>query len=350
MIDVIIPAYNCEGTLKNTVISIEKSGLKKFNIIIVDDGSVDSTKAVCDELMGLYENVSCLFKSNGGVSSARNAGLKKASGEYVLFFDSDDTVDEGAFSDIETLLSENMPDMLIFGMYFDFYKNGRLYRTDSLVCEKEGLFEKKELLEDFCALYDVNVFTSSCNKFIRKSIITENAVGYNEDMIILEDLLFSLKVLEKCKTVYCLKKPIYRYRQPENQKRIIERMAKVPPASEYIKPFEAEIDSLCEGISQGSKAYSECREVLEKLYLMIVRQKCFSAELKTIKEISKDFVKSPLCSSYKKLPKDEQVLFCLLENGNALKVAIFDKKIRFKKSIIRFSKRIGVYDKIKEVF
>lgn len=333
MIDIIIPAYNCGDTLKNTVISIEKSGLKKFNIIIVDDGSVDSTKVVCDELMGLYENVSCLFKSNGGVSSARNAGLKKASGEYVLFFDSDDTVDEGAFSDIERLLAENAPDMLVFGMYFDFYKNGRLYRTDSLVYERKGLFLKDELLSDFFSLYTSNALTSSCNKFIKKTLIGESGIKYDRNMIILEDLLFSLKVLEKCKTVYCLKKPIYRYRQSENEMNAYRRLEKINDIAHYIEPILSQIKRL--DSSDGER-------VAVTVYFMLLYQKLYYADKSDIKKISKSFSESEFSKNEVRelLSERDRQLFDSLKKNDVSGIYYKNKKIQIRHKVAVFVKSI----------
>lgn len=333
MIDVIIPAYNCEGTLKNTVISIEKSGLEKFNIIIVDDGSVDSTKAVCDELIGLYENVSCLFKSNGGVSSARNAGLKKASGEYVLFFDSDDTVDEGAFSDIEGLLSENTPDMLVFGMCFDFYKNGRLYRTDKLVYEKEGLFEKEELLEDFNRFYTLNSITPIWNKFIKRSIVNGNKVEFDENMIILEDLLFSLKLLEKCKTVYCLKKPIYRYRQSENEMNAYIRLEKINDIAHYIEPILSQIKRLNSGDGE---------RVAATVYFMLLYQKLYYADKGGIKKTAEGFFESEFSKDEVRelLSERDRQLFDNLKKNNVSGIYYKNKKTQIRHKAAVFVKSI----------
>lgn len=313
MIDIIIPAYNCEATLKATVDSIEKSGLSRFNIIIVDDGSSDGTRNVCKMLSEEYGNIQCVFKKNGGVSSARNEGLRHANGEYILFFDSDDTVDEGAFSDIEKLLSENTPDMLVFGMCFDFYKNGRLYRTDTLVYEKEGLFEKEKLLEDFKELYGANALTSSCNKFIKRSVITENDVSYNENMIILEDFLFFLDLLEFSKTVYCLKKPIYRYRQSENEGNAFNRLKKIDDIARYLEPIKERIASLSP--EDGEK-------VSATVYFMLLYQKLYKMNLQGIKAENEKFLKS----EYAK----EQVRELLGERDKEL----FDNLKRRKESVI----------------
>ena len=94
-ITVVIPAYNIESLLEKCVTSVAEQDYPKdkLEIIVVDDGSTDSTGAICDELSSKYENVTALHKENGGSSSARNLGMKHATGDYIGFVDSDDYVD-----------------------------------------------------------------------------------------------------------------------------------------------------------------------------------------------------------------------------------------------------------------
>ena len=101
-ITVVIPAYNIETLLEKCVSSVAKQDYPKdkLEIIVVDDGSTDSTGALCDELASKYENVTALHKENGGSSSARNLGLKHASGDYIGFVDSDDYVDSRMYREL----------------------------------------------------------------------------------------------------------------------------------------------------------------------------------------------------------------------------------------------------------
>lgn len=333
MIDIIIPAYNCENTLETTVKSIEKSGLSIFNIIIVDDGSKDDTKAVCEKLCREFENVTCIFKNNGGVSSARNEGLRYAKGEYVLFFDSDDTVDEGGFSGVEALLSKNTPDMLVFGMMFDFYKKGKLYRTDELVYEKEGLFSKDELLEDFYGLYNSNALTSSCNKFIKRSIITENKIEYDEKMIILEDFLFSLKLLEYSKTVYLLKKPIYRYRQSENEMNAFLRLKRIDDIARYLEPVKKQIEALSP--TDGEKTAAT-------VYFMLLYQKLYNSNLKEIKKENEGFLKSDYAKEGVRelLDERDKKLFDRLKKHSDWVIYSDNKKTQIRHKVAVFVKSV----------
>ena len=91
LVDIIIPAFNCEHTLKQTVSSIQASGLQDYTIILVDDGSTDQTLSICTDLSLEFDNIQYVHQENSGVSAARNHGIKLSSGEYLLFFDADDT-------------------------------------------------------------------------------------------------------------------------------------------------------------------------------------------------------------------------------------------------------------------
>lgn len=319
--DVIIPSYNCENTLGITVESIINSGLKSFDIILVDDGSTDKTPALCDALSEKYENVFCIHKKNGGVSSARNEGIRAAKGEYLLFFDSDDTAECGAFSEAEKILTEKSPDMLIFGMSFDYYKNGKMYRRDELVYEKEGLFNKKELLDSFYELYICNALSSSCNKFFKKSIIDKNAIFFDEKMIILEDLLFSLKAFASADNVYCLKKILYRYRQSEDEKNAYKRLCRVSDIAGYLLPIEESLKNL---------SIKEQKKMICGIYAMLLYQRLYYAPCSEIKDVAEQFSKS------KYLEKEYENGFCEnaflgdLKEGKFLKIRLSNIKTQLR--------------------
>lgn len=333
MIDIIIPAYNCEKTLENTADSVMKSGLRDFKVTVINDGSVDSTESVCEKLSEKYDNFDFVSKENGGVSSARNFGVEKTSGEYILFFDADDTVDEGAFSGIETLLSRHNPDLLGFGMKFEFYKNGKCYRSDPLVYDKEGLFEKDELLRDFSALYNANWISSACNKFIKRNIITDNKIGFDKNMIILEDLMFSLEVLDKCKTVYCLKAPIYRYRQSEKEDNAYKRLSKIPDIAEYLAPLKNKFKNM-------SAEYGE--QIMVQIYFMLVLQKMYWSDISAIKAQNEQFLKSDYSDESIRplLSENDKKLFDRMKKRDAKGIYFENKKTQLRHKVAVFVKSI----------
>lgn len=235
IISVIIPAYNCAETIGTTVNSILHCGLSDFEIILVDDGSEDDTPALCDELAAEHEVIFCFHQKNSGVSAARNRGLRKASGEYIWFFDADDSVDENALRRVAKILADDAPDMLIFGMSFDYYHKGKLYRRDELLPPMEGSLRTADCAGRLYMLYVSNALSSLCTRIIKKRVLIQAELFLREDMFLYEDLEFALRVWKQCNSVYFIQEAIYRYRQLENGGGRLKRVAHIPEVLSIIE-------------------------------------------------------------------------------------------------------------------
>lgn len=121
-LSVIVPAYNVEQYIEKCLNSIIYSKSEKVEIIIIDDGSKDSTGKICDNYAKEYEDIKVLHVENGGLSKARNIGIKEAQGEYLLFLDSDDFLSKNALTNIINELEQRKVDVLI-GLYNNYYIN-----------------------------------------------------------------------------------------------------------------------------------------------------------------------------------------------------------------------------------
>ncbi len=113
-LSIILPIYNVEKYLDRCMKSILKQSFKDYEIILVDDGSTDSSPILCDKYGKQLNKVKVLHKSNGGLSSARNAGLELAKGKYIFWLDSDDYISEEALSSIVKTLNKSEVDILKF--------------------------------------------------------------------------------------------------------------------------------------------------------------------------------------------------------------------------------------------
>lgn len=118
MVSVIIPVYNAEKFLAETIESVLQQDFSGFEIIIVNDGSSDNSAAICTELVNRDSRVKYLPQDNSGVSVARNNGLKHATGEYIFFLDADDTLDSKFLKTSYETAKENDSDIVIIGAYF----------------------------------------------------------------------------------------------------------------------------------------------------------------------------------------------------------------------------------------
>lgn len=328
-IDIIIPVYNCAGTIGMTVKSLQQSGLQDFSIIIVNDGSNDDTEEVCMALEKQYKNVLHVNQKNSGVSSARNKGIELSTGKYLLFFDGDDSVDKGSLNKINQIIRDYDPDMLIFGMSFDYYYKGKIFRSEKKVYSEEGLYSYSEIQANFSELYNSNSLTSSCNKFIRRSLIIENSLKYPKDMFLMEDFIFSLDCLKYCEKIYMLPQAIYRYHQSEDEGNVYRRMKKICSLTDFVKPFEERL--------------TEHPEVITNMYFMLLRQKLWNAEVSEIRNIAQDHLKGNF------IPKNEEdkKLCNDLEKGKYRKIWIANKKLQGRHKIANIAKRTKLYQKLK---
>lgn len=276
LFSVIIPAFNAEETIENTVNCILYAGLKDYEILIIDDGSTDGTGHMCDRLAAKHSGVKCIHKANSGVSSARNTGVMNSKGDYIIFVDADDYIEQDSLSNAVDIIEAQHPDMLIFGMYFDYYYRNSVYRSDSLVPPCSGMLTLEQVKMKFSELYAANALTPVWNKFFSRKVIIDNHVLFCETMILFEDFMFTIETLEKCNKVYCLQEPIYHYRQSEDEKNAYRRLCRIGDLSEYLSPFSRQIELL--GVSDSDK-------FMENLYKMLLEQRLYYASYKEICDI-----------------------------------------------------------------
>lgn len=269
---VIIPAYQCAHTVENAVKSVQKSGLEDFEIIIVDDGSSDETPEICRRLAEQVENIRYVRQENQGVSAARNQGIILAKGDYIWFVDSDDTVDEGILSPINEILRAERPDMLLFGMSFDYYYRGKCYRRDKLCYPERRRMNPHEWLPLLETLYSCNAISPVWNKLIRRSLLTDNAVEFRKEMFLYEDLEFSLRCLSYCDELLNWAEIVYRYRQAEDEGNAGRRLSRVDDLRRIVEPIEAALKALWRNHSFSSGQKLE-NAILLKLYATLLRDK-----------------------------------------------------------------------------
>lgn len=271
---VIIPCYNCVDTLKATVDSIRACKIADCELLLIDDGSTDGTSELCDGLSREYAAVRCIHQANAGVSAARNRGIDEAAGEYIWFVDADDTVDALSAARAVNIAFARQVDMLIFGVSFDYYHRGKLYRSEKLVPPHEGEYRLDELVCDFRELYGSNSLSSACTKLFCRKTIKDNSIRFRKGMTIMEDFMFVLDTLPHCASIYCLSDAVYRYKQAEDKMSAYRRLKKVADLAEYVQPIERGIKALNVPCAD---------ELTDEFYTMLLRQKMYYAPLSDIK-------------------------------------------------------------------
>ena len=277
-ISVVIPAFNCATVIGDTIESVLISGLSDFEILIVDDGSFDGTAEVCDALAASDSRIRCIHQKNAGVSAARNRGLREASGEYIWFVDADDSVKACSMQQVEAILQGESPDMLVFGLEFDYSHKGRIYRRDELLPAAQGMKTAEEYSQMLYTLFRSNSLSSLCTRLINRRILLEEGLSLREDMILYEDLEFVLRVHRHCSRIYFYPEAIYQYRQSEDEGNAGRRLKRIPHIPELVSKIEAAL---------GDEADRE--KILLSLYLTLAREKISVSPGKEIQVVCDDF-------------------------------------------------------------
>lgn len=216
-ISVIIPAFNIEDLLEKCVKSVAEQDYPRalMQIIVVDDGSTDSTGAVADRLSSEYENVEVIHKENGGSSSARNAGLSAATGDYIGFVDSDDHISANMYSLLMDAAIRNDADMVQISRD-EISEDGERLPDVVIPPEKEVVISPKEHLR---TLLMHTGDASFCTKLTKRSLFSED-LRFPEGELN-EDFYLMIHMLQKVNKLVILPDQCYHvfYRSGSNSRK-----------------------------------------------------------------------------------------------------------------------------------
>ena len=204
-VSVIIPAYNSESTIEKCVESVFAQNYNNVECIIVNDGSTDKTDDICQSICNNRNCVKYIKTTNHGVSHARNIGLDNATGDYIVFLDSDDfLLDESISSRVEKM-SENA--LVICGLCEDSLDN-------SFVIDKNTFADDIQVfLLDLFYMKRYGYQGYSVNKIYSAKIIRDNKIRFSEEIYYNEDRLFVFEYALRCSHVYYVDKVLYCYVQ-----------------------------------------------------------------------------------------------------------------------------------------
>lgn len=211
LLSFIIPVYKVEAYLNECIESILTQETNQYEIILVDDGSPDKSGMICDEYAKKYDHISVIHKENGGLSSARNAGLPLACGKYIAFLDSDDRIAYGSLKSVLNWAKKNDSDVC-FMEAIKFFPDGK---TESLGDNiKHEFIWMKPKEEAFRYLSTRPKYPgSACTKLFKRSFLIENNLFFPKDRRISEDLGFCLDCFLATEEFDALNVPYYEYRQ-----------------------------------------------------------------------------------------------------------------------------------------
>jgi len=210
-ISIIVPIYNRENIIDNCIQGILSSRFSDFELILIDDGSKDNSLEKCFEYSKIDKRVKVFSKDNGGVSSARNYGLTKATGEWILFVDSDDTIYDSCLDILDRAITHSDLDIdfIMFESKVGEIVNGKVHDYKSKTINNV-IFESKDKTLDFL----FNEYNPYCKpiyyvttKFFKKEIIDEYEIFFREDVSLGEDQIFISDYLKHITSSYYTSEP-----------------------------------------------------------------------------------------------------------------------------------------------
>lgn len=212
-ISVVIPVYNVEKYLRRCVDSVINQTYSSLEIILVDDGSPDQCPAICDEYAEQDKRIKVIHKTNGGLASARNAGMKIATGKYLFFVDSDDWLDPDGLEKLYQIAEEYNVDFVRYRSVRENWPALPPHYPTMVEKEREmrgGYYSKddidKEVLPRLFATSSLTLgpIVGSCGSLYKTSLLKENSIMFHEEIKYSEDVLFSAEVVTNANGFYYL--------------------------------------------------------------------------------------------------------------------------------------------------
>ncbi len=250
-ISVIVPVYNADKWIEDCLTSIQNQSFQDFEVIIVDDGSIDQSGYICDQFASNDSRFRVIHKENSGVSESRNVALKLCVGDWVTFVDADDTLPVDSLRvRLESCLVNNTD--VSVGNITEISSTGA-HMYHSYPFEHSVLYLDKDVQNKFLqyAIFPNNFFGGCCNKLYKRSVIIGNNIYFTKRQRA-EDWLFNIAFFEIANSVTILVESVYNYLRREN--------------SAMSKPYNNQIELWRESLKKK-------KEIIEKYKLSIDERK-----------------------------------------------------------------------------
>lgn len=208
LISIIMPIYNAEKYVCETINSILNQSFNNFEVILVNDGSVDRSGQICDEYSKKDTRIRVFHIENNGPGNARNYGISLAKGEYIQFVDSDDELARDMLEQLINCITNEPSDIVVCGVKkMNFLKQETIHSLSTRVSLD------RDIKKDFIKLLKMGLAFAPWNKLYKKEIIDKYKIKFNNELRLGEDALFNIDYFSKANKVYIFEKPLYIYFQ-----------------------------------------------------------------------------------------------------------------------------------------
>ena len=272
LISIIVPVYNNDKYLHNCINSIINQTYRNIEIILIDDGSTDTSLQVCNFYSNKDKRIKVIHKENGGLSEARNYGIKHAKGDYIFFIDSDDIIQNNTIEIMYSVL-ENKNDCISI-CNFERFNSKYSYSTNKIIKKYTSLSYFEEILK-------INCFTYACGVLIPKSFLNTNFFIKGRYF---EDMSSMYKIFSKSKYIYKFDGEFYKYRTNLNS--IVHTMNN-KKIEDYIKSTNEMLEFIDSHYNINIKLQNVFKcEVLRTCYILTKDDKYLNKAKKLVNNVS----------------------------------------------------------------
>lgn len=305
LISVIIPVYNVEKYLHECVDSVLGQTYKNLEVILVDDGSTDSSGKICDEYVEKNDRITVIHQKNSGPSKTRNTGLENANGKYIYFLDSDDYIGNNALELLVNTAESNDADLVFFDAR-SFSDDGAEIKQGYVV---KGTYEPKSGYEVLTKLHNNKDYHCAIYLlFIKHQLLIDNKISFLESAYCSEDMLFTYQIYCSAQKAVQCKNTLYHRRYRANS---------IVTSKKTQRHFRS-----CRDVYEEIRDYSEKIGKTGDYMATEYTVRCAFNALDTYKKISKEDQK--ICKNeYKALKKD--ILSHAAFGNTALKMRCYGK-------------------------
>lgn len=328
MLSIIVPVYNVEQYIGKCIESIVNQTYKNLEIILVDDGSTDNSGKICDEWARKDKRIKVYHKENGGVSEARNLGIKKSTGEYITFVDSDDDINTDFVDIVIKNIKKEKYDYIAYNVQ-KYNENTRYIEYKNML--NTSKLSKTEYIDSIISIYySKNKLKgiygpSRCigGKVFRRKIIEDNKIFFDKEIYIMEDGIFILEFLSHASSILLNNKAIYNYRQ-------IATSTSFRYNNDQLEQYNLILKKFKEYKKNKNDIYNKlCLELLStyiyRLYLTFPKYKQFQKQYSCINKKCPEIIPSVEKSNYKYLKIKHKMILFAVKHKYVFSLFLFSK-------------------------
>ena len=289
LISIIIPVFNASNFIEKTIENLIEQEADK-EIILINDGSTDNSLEVLKKIENKYRCIRVINQINKGVSAARNTGIESAKGNYILFIDSDDLLENDTLKRLLFKYQTFDCDLVLCSYKICYDNNSNI---DTFKYLDSGLYNIDSFLSEYYKLYTTKILYCIGTKLYKKSIINKYHIRFNESLAYYEDINFCISYLQRIKTLYYINESLYKYMQVNINSLAHRYKSNFPEISNLT--LTAQKDLLVTIFGQNFDVEDFQKIILEDFYLGIANEinnkNCFKKKYMNVKKIvSNDYI------------------------------------------------------------